>query len=311
MNTHYDTLNVSENASDEVVRAAYKALALRFHPDRNNGSAESRRVMPILNEAYEVLSDGAKRKQYDQLLFLIRSQPAFRAQSPSKPDSFFNREPQPKASASSSGGIFAWLVEFVVHNFLFTLIVTGILIYCFFGSSTTQKKSSQASSQSSIESPYTPSLTSPNPVRSKWIRPRLSPAGTPWPTSAGYIPGYEIEAQGGLSTVTIDNTSNSSDVYLKLVWLSSDKAIPARMCYIPAYSIFTFSSVMAGRYDVRYRDLTTGGISRTEEFILEERENYSGTSYSDLTMTLYKVANGNMTTEAIDESEFLDLSFGE
>lgn len=61
---------------------------------------------------------------------------------------------------------------------------------------------------------------------------------------------------------------------------------------------------MAGRYDVRYRDLTTGGLSKTEEFILEERATYSGTSYSTLSMTLYKVANGNMTTESIDESEF-------
>ena len=61
---------------------------------------------------------------------------------------------------------------------------------------------------------------------------------------------------------------------------------------------------MTGRYDVRYRDLDTGGLSKTEEFILEEKKTYSGTSYSNLTLTLYKVANGNMTTEAIDESEF-------
>ena len=102
----------------------------------------------------------------------------------------------------------------------------------------------------------------------------------------------------------IDNTRNSSDVFLKLVWLSSVEAIPARMCYIPAYSSFTFSSVMKGRYDVRYRDLGSGGLSKTEEFLLDETETYSGKSYSNLTLTLYKVANGNMTTEAIDESEF-------
>jgi hypothetical protein len=82
------------------------------------------------------------------------------------------------------------------------------------------------------------------------------------------------------------------------------EAIPARMCYIPAHSSFTFTSVMPGIYDVRYRDLSTGGLSKTEEFVLQERQDSSGTNFSNITLTLYKVVNGNMETEAIEESEF-------
>jgi hypothetical protein len=304
MRTHYDNLNVSENAPEEVIRAAYKALALRFHPDRNNGSAESRRVMQILNEAYEVLSDSTKRREYDRLLVAVRAQGAARSQAATQPDSFPKRQPQPKAApVAPSRGILVGLLAFIFSDFRITLVVIGLCIWGF-TSLTAKKTPSRAYSPSSTTPSYTPSSYTPPPARPKWVRPSLSPAGTPWPTTAGYVSGYQIQAQGGLSTVTIDNTSNSSDVFLKLVWLSSSEAIPARMCYIPAYSRFTFSSVMAGRYDVRYRDLTTGGLSKTEEFILEERATYSGTSYSTLSMTLYKVANGNMTTESIDESEF-------
>lgn len=137
-----------------------------------------------------------------------------------------------------------------------------------------------------------------------FIRPTTAPNGQPWPAYAAYISGYEILAVGGLSSVTVDNTRNSSDVFLKLVALSSTEAYPVRLCYIPAYSQFKFESVAAGRYDVRYRDLSSGGLSKTDEFTLTETRTFQGTEFSNLSLTLYKVANGNMHTETIDESEF-------
>lgn len=301
MRTHYDNLNVSENAPEEVIRAAYKALAMRFHPDRNDGSTESRRVMQILNEAYEVLSDPAKRREYDRLLQTARTRTAPPTQAAA--DTFPKRQPQQKtAPATKSRGILVGILAFIFSDARITLLVIGLCIWGF-SSLTAKKTPSRTYSPTSTTPSYTPSSYTP-PARPKWVRPSLSPVGTPWPTRSGYVSGYQIQAQGGLSTVTIDNTSNSSDVFLKLVWLSSTEEIPARMCFIPAYSSFTFSAVMAGRYDVRYRDLSTGGLSKTEEFYLEERDTYSGTTYSNLTMTLYKVTNGNMTTESIDESEF-------
>jgi hypothetical protein len=299
MRTHYDILNVSETAPDEVIRAAYKALAMRFHPDRNGGSAESRRVMQILNEAYAVLSDPVGRREYDRLLLLSRQAP------PVQQDSFKSRQPVAMAkTVTKPTNILVALLTLIFANFRISLLLIGLGIWGV--SALTAKKppsrsySPTSTAPSYASRPYTP----PPPARPKYVRPPLSPVGTPWPASAGYVSGYKVQAQGGLSSVTIDNTRNSSDVFLKLVWLSSVEAIPARMCYIPAYSSFTFSSVMKGRYDVRYRDLGSGGLSKTEEFLLEEKKTYSGTSYSNLTLTLYKVTNGNMTTEAIDESEF-------
>ena len=54
--THYDNLKVARDAPSEVIRAAYRALTQRYHPDRNP-DPEAARIMQIINRAYEVLSD--------------------------------------------------------------------------------------------------------------------------------------------------------------------------------------------------------------------------------------------------------------
>lgn len=61
MKTHYDNLKVAKNAPQEVIRAAYKTLCQKYHPDRNNNSEESVRIMKIINESYEVLSDPERK----------------------------------------------------------------------------------------------------------------------------------------------------------------------------------------------------------------------------------------------------------
>lgn len=63
---YYRILGVLDDAEDIVIRAAYKALAQRYHPDKWTGSPEeATRRMQEINEAYAVLSDPNKRKQYD------------------------------------------------------------------------------------------------------------------------------------------------------------------------------------------------------------------------------------------------------
>ena len=65
--THYDVLRVTRDAPPEVIRAAYKALSQKWHPDRNP-SAEAGAVMQTINAAYAVLSDPSRRADYDQSL---------------------------------------------------------------------------------------------------------------------------------------------------------------------------------------------------------------------------------------------------
>lgn len=63
---YYELLEIKENASPEVIKAAYKALAKKYHPDSFEGnSLEREKSMIQINEAYTVLSDEKKRKEYD------------------------------------------------------------------------------------------------------------------------------------------------------------------------------------------------------------------------------------------------------
>lgn len=60
-------LGVNPDAPDEVIRAAYRALAAKYHPDRNPGNRDSELKLKQLNAAWAILGDPAKRKQYDDL----------------------------------------------------------------------------------------------------------------------------------------------------------------------------------------------------------------------------------------------------
>lgn len=63
---HYRILGVIQDAEDIVIKAAYRALAQRYHPDKWAGSSEEATMrMSEINKAFSVLSDQIKRKQYD------------------------------------------------------------------------------------------------------------------------------------------------------------------------------------------------------------------------------------------------------
>lgn len=66
--THYDALKVARDAPVEVIRAAYRSLSQKYHPDRNSGVTDSDQVMATLNLAYDVLSHPAKRLEYDSAM---------------------------------------------------------------------------------------------------------------------------------------------------------------------------------------------------------------------------------------------------
>lgn len=63
--SHYDVLEVSHGASPEVLRAAYKSLIQRYHPDRNPGDAGAAERSALVVKAYQVLSDPVSRSVYD------------------------------------------------------------------------------------------------------------------------------------------------------------------------------------------------------------------------------------------------------
>lgn len=72
--THYAVLQVSENASVEVINAAWKALQRKFHPDSGAGDAD---MSKLVNHAHDVLTDPKQRAAYDQEIAAQRQFEAF------------------------------------------------------------------------------------------------------------------------------------------------------------------------------------------------------------------------------------------
>ncbi len=63
---YYEVLGVSRNATDEEIKRAYRRLAIQYHPDKNPNNKEAEERFKEATEAYEVLRDSQRRRQYDQ-----------------------------------------------------------------------------------------------------------------------------------------------------------------------------------------------------------------------------------------------------
>lgn len=63
---YYEVLGVDKNADEAALKKAYRQLAKKYHPDANPGDEEAAAKFKEASEAYAVLSDADKRRQYDQ-----------------------------------------------------------------------------------------------------------------------------------------------------------------------------------------------------------------------------------------------------
>lgn len=110
MKNYYQVLGVSEDADEVVIRAAYRALAQKYHPDKlNSDNQESNtRLMADINKAFSILGDVIQRKRYDLELINDRnkvspsqSPPNFKTGSDKKTQEFSNENNEIKSSSSN------------------------------------------------------------------------------------------------------------------------------------------------------------------------------------------------------------------
>lgn len=140
-------------------------------------------------------------------------------------------------------------------------------------------------------------LSVPDPMQ-------FAPNGKAWPKSAGYVDGYPRLRTSGRTTVTIDNSQNTATMFVKLFAIDGSRPQAVRVVYVPASGKFTISGVTPGLYDVRYEDPRTMQRSKSEPFTLRQEKTETGARYSNITMTLFTVANGNMNFTPISADEF-------
>jgi curved DNA-binding protein CbpA len=81
MDNYYQTLELQQGAAPEEIKSNYRRLAMKWHPDRNSGSPEAEEKFKSISEAYSVLSDADKRRDYDAFLSGGGAEPGERAYS--------------------------------------------------------------------------------------------------------------------------------------------------------------------------------------------------------------------------------------
>ena len=132
--THYDNLKVARDAPPEVIRAAYKSLSQKYHPDRNSGDPNASKTMAIINAAYRVLSDPDLRKKHDAWILKVEAEPPAKPRPIPRPAA--NRPPKPptpKAPAPQAP-VFKSKYKIVNHVrrygwvYLFLALVEGLLL---------------------------------------------------------------------------------------------------------------------------------------------------------------------------------------
>lgn len=340
MKTHYDNLKVARNAPDDVIRAAYRSLIEKYHPNRNP-SAEAARITKILDEAFETLTDPLRRRNHDRWIVreeqrLAMEQASLRTQ-PSAVHLFL------KGIIASCRGVAHSFSVMVRKNGLGQRLLFGMLLVGALGYFAFRDRNESPNNDAPLTTqPYNalpvlprndlPAVTvapvvaptlaqhynaSPAwvlasgtvpvvPPKSVYQRPARCPQVSPWPTTSSYLKGYSERATNGHSRVLVDNKQDDSDVLVKIVSTDGPTAFPVRVFYVTAHGEFTAHGLPPGTYDIRFCTLANGALSRSDSFTLKMIPDADGGGATAMgyALTLYTVPNGNVQMHPLNPADF-------
>lgn len=137
MRTHYDTLKVSRDAPIEVIQAAYRSLARKYHPDRNGHSPDGEAMMKSINAAYEILSDPQKRAEHDRWIAQHLDRPSVSSSTDARQSAKVDRQPAPDLTRTFTALLLSlcyftiafWMLRQPGLRYLGILMLLASLIY--------------------------------------------------------------------------------------------------------------------------------------------------------------------------------------
>jgi hypothetical protein len=290
IHTHYDNLKVARGAPQEVIRAAYKALSQKYHPDKNPGDEKAARIMAIVNTAYNTLSDPVRRQEHDEWIaaeeweveWLESShtedgrEPRGGAgwEAPPPPRQRYRALRDPKWWFGMAGSLVAGAAAAVLWlqppRLLPSALAWGgpdraasLVRADDLGADASGDGWARPAGQDKPPPPDIKALAVTQlliPARAPDcdtdLQALLSPNGEPWPAQSGYVAGYPVGNQGEEMQFAIDNSANASPVFVKIYDL--DRRANVRHAFVQARDRLMIDKLTAGKYEVRYQNIMVG-----------------------------------------------------
>lgn len=200
--------------------------------------------MRIINASYEVLSDPSRRYQHDIWIAstesdTIKSTPVSACEPrPAKPSEPRHKH-APVVSRSPSAVAERRSLLKVAIGFFLACSLCSLCVVLFSSSSSSRGGSSPARALSPARSPESA------PSHPRYSRPSLASNGQPWPLTSGYLDRLGRVSTNGLSSITVDNAQNSSDMLVKL-FDRNERPVAVRVFFLRAHEQFKLENIQAG-----------------------------------------------------------------
>ena len=276
LHTHYDNLKVARLAPQEVIRAAYKALSQKYHPDKNSGDETAARIMAILNTAYATLSDPQRRREHDE--WIVAEEWEI--------DWLLGTQDEPRQAPAAAPRRRHWTCWTGLAACLAIGWLAGALVPAPLPAWSQPQARGPAPAAAAAAAFAPAAARSAAPIDgagqadlpvpdikvlalSQVLLPgsaedcraaatsALAPNGEAWPQESGYVAGFMIGNKGHDMQLLIDNSKNASDVFVKLYDI--ERRANVRYVYVLAHDKLTVDELASGKYELRYQHMKAGG----------------------------------------------------
>lgn len=278
--THYDNLKVTRTAPVEVIKASYRVLSQKYHPDRNPDPA-ALSIMKVINQAWDVLSDPERRATHDRWIANQEQQQAARRPVPA---AYRQKNGDADAGSASTLPAYALRLSVLVGAALAVLLGAAFFMKAFDrvdlapGVSAQDMPASGASAPAPIERP-----------------------------AHGYLTNAVMDFSSGPASFEIDNTDGDKDAEVRLYRAGS----AVHSVFAHKGERLVIENMVLGTYVVKYKLVVDGkarAFQANKEFPLiqtaEEANDGRYNKYNKIRDTVFNLAGGNVTSNEIPLDQF-------